>query len=190
MVVDVVVVITVVIEWKYISPQNTPWRPRDGVEVLYLYSFFNHGTRWGGCSTPRPSPLAPGKNSRTLITGGWVGPTREGQGKHELDSMKNNKSLSRCDVVFMFVTTLMSHLCTAITTHNTPENKCINLHAQHTTELQTNVFLTTTHRSLATNRGRSAFPSAKKIQGQLQTPRSVGVVFTERLALDGTVGNK
>jgi hypothetical protein len=73
--------------------------------------------------------------------------------------------------------------------HNTPENKCSNSQAQDTIALQTNVFLTTAHRLLATNWGRSAFSSANKIQGQLQTPQSVCVVVTERLALDGTVRN-
>jgi hypothetical protein len=106
-----------------------------------------------------------------LQEAGWAPLVKKDGGEHELDSIRNNKSLSRCDVVFSFVTSLMSHLCTARTTHNTPEYKCINSHAQHTTELQTNVFLTTTHQSLATNRERSAFPSAKKnIQGQLQAP--------------------
>jgi hypothetical protein len=37
-----------------------------GVEV-YLYSFFNLGSRWGGWSTTRPSGFTPGKEIRYPI---------------------------------------------------------------------------------------------------------------------------
>jgi len=34
-------------------PRTVHEDPEGGVEV-YLFSFFNLGARWGGCSTPRP----------------------------------------------------------------------------------------------------------------------------------------
>jgi len=47
--------------------------PRGG-EKVQLYSFFNHGARWGGWSTPRPSHFTPGKTWYWYCIGGWVGP--------------------------------------------------------------------------------------------------------------------
>jgi hypothetical protein len=32
-----------------------------------LYSFFNHGTIWGGWSTPRPGRFAPGKDPVSFV---------------------------------------------------------------------------------------------------------------------------
>ena len=75
-----------------------------------------------------------------------------------------------------FTTSLMSELCTAISTKNTTDNECFNSHAQNTTALQDNVPLTGIHRLLIRNKGRWDFPSAKDCQAQLQTPQSVSVV--------------
>ena len=45
---------------------------RGGVEI-YLYSFFNLGARWCGCSTPRPGRFTPGKKDPVPIVQetGW-----------------------------------------------------------------------------------------------------------------------
>lgn len=46
---------------------------------------------------------------------------------------------------------------------------------QKTHALHHNVFLTGTHRLLVTSNGWSAYPSAKKCQGELQTAESLSV---------------
>jgi hypothetical protein len=74
-----------------------------------------------------------------------------------------------------FVTSLKTHLCTALTTHNTTDNNSITSRAQNTTELQPNVLLIAIDLLLVTNNERSAFPGANHCQGQLQTPQSVTV---------------
>jgi hypothetical protein len=62
-------------------------------------------------------------------------------------------------------------------TQYTTKNYIIS-HAQNTTALHPNVFLTEVHvhRLLVTKTGASAFPSSNNCQGQLQTPQSVSVV--------------
>ena len=47
------------------SPYNRPRRPRGGADV-YLYSSFNLGARWGGCSTPRLDRFTPVKTRYPL----------------------------------------------------------------------------------------------------------------------------
>jgi len=59
---------------------------------------------------------------------------------------------------------------------NTTESNRIMSHAQNTTEVQPNVFLTWTHRLLGTDKERLAFPSTNIFQGQLVTPQSVSVL--------------
>jgi len=49
-------------------------------------------------------------------------------------------------------------------------------HAQNTTALQPNGFLTGIHPLLVTCKGRQAFRRARHCQGQLQTPQSVTAV--------------
>ena len=49
-------------------------------------------------------------------------------------------------------------------------------HAQHTTAVKLNVTVTELRRLLITNKGRSAFPRAKKFQTQLHTPQSISLV--------------
>jgi hypothetical protein len=63
-------------------------------------------------------------------------------------------------------------------TQYTAGKNYISSHAQNTTALHTNVFLTEVHVHLllVTNKGASAFPSANNCQGQLKTPQSVSVV--------------
>jgi hypothetical protein len=46
-------------------------------------------------------------------------------------------------------------------------------HAQNTTALELNAFLTGIHRLLVTSKGQSLFPSAYHFQGQMQTPQSL-----------------
>jgi hypothetical protein len=75
-----------------------------------------------------------------------------------------NMSLSHCMTLFPFVRCLVynkpkSNLCIVLTTQNTTENNCIISHAQNTTALQPNVFLSRIHRLLCTSKGRSRFPS-------------------------------
>jgi len=46
--------------------------PEGGVE-LYLYSFFNLGSKWGGWSTPRPGRFTPGKDLAPIVLeAGWA----------------------------------------------------------------------------------------------------------------------
>jgi hypothetical protein len=45
---------------------NRTRRPRGEVDV-YLSSFFNFGTRWGGWSTPRPSRFTPGHDPEPIV---------------------------------------------------------------------------------------------------------------------------
>jgi len=56
--------------------------PRGGVEVQ-LYSCFNLGARWGGCSTSSPSRFTPRERTGTYCREGWVGPRTplDGYGK-------------------------------------------------------------------------------------------------------------
>ena len=49
-------------------------------------------------------------------------------------------------------------------------------HAQNTTALELNVFLTGIHRLPITSKGRSLFLSADHFQGQLQTPQSLSLL--------------
>jgi hypothetical protein len=58
------------------------------------------------------------------------------------------------------------------TAQNTTENNCIITHAQNTTTLKPNLFLTGMNPLLVTSKEESAFPSAKHSQGQLETPQS------------------
>jgi hypothetical protein len=77
-----------------------------------------------------------------------------------------------------FVTSLKSNLCTALTTQKTAENICITSHAQNTTALLLNVFLTGIHRLLVTNKGGLAFHSENRFQGQMQSPQFVSVFIS------------
>ena len=70
-----------------------------------------------------------------------------------------------------------ANLCTALTTQNTKKKDGTISHAQNTTALQPNAFLTGIHRILVTKKGRSAFLSANNCQSQLQTPQSVSAHF-------------
>jgi hypothetical protein len=79
-----------------------------------------------------------------------------------------------------FIRSWTSNLPTAITTYNITENNCTTSHAQTTTALHTNVFLTRIHRLLVTNREVSAFPSANDCQGQLHTAQLVSVLWSTR----------
>jgi len=76
-----------------------------------------------------------------------------------------------------FLRSLKSNLCTALTVWNITENNCYILHAQNTTAFQANVFLTGIHPLLATNNGRSTFPSTNNCQGQLQTSQLIAILF-------------
>jgi len=41
---------------------------------VQMYSFFNHGARWGGWSTPRPGHFTSGKETRYPLCRGLCGP--------------------------------------------------------------------------------------------------------------------
>jgi hypothetical protein len=105
-------------------------------------------------------------------------------GGGEYRSCQKHDSMSLHDLVrcrylldVSFITSLKSNLCTALTTRNTTENITVFIsHAQNTTALQPNLFLTGIHQLLVTNKGPSPFLSAKNCQGQLQTPQSVSVI--------------
>ena len=86
-----------------------------------------------------------------------------------------------------FVYNRPKSICTALTTRTTTDNNCIISHAQDTTTLQPNVFLTGIYWALGNNKELSAFPSADHSQGQLQTPQSLSVCRL-RLKCDGTRG--
>jgi hypothetical protein len=77
---------------------------------------------------------------------------------------------------FTFVTGLKSNLRTPLTTRNSTEHNCIISHAQNTSSLQANAFLTGLYQLMVTNKARSAFPSTNHYQGQMQTPQSVSVL--------------
>jgi hypothetical protein len=68
-----------------------------------------------------------------------------------------------------FTTSLKSNLCTALTTHNTNENKCIISHAKHPCASVQYIFkwniLAAGHKQ-----GRVYFPHQNKCQGLIQTP--------------------
>jgi hypothetical protein len=59
------------------------------------------------------------------------------------------------------------------TKHYRKQLYCIT--RKNTTALQLDVFVTGIHRLLVTSKGRSAFPSTKNCQGQLQTLQSLSV---------------
>jgi hypothetical protein len=78
-----------------------------------------------------------------------------------------------------------SHLCTALNTQNTAENKCIIWHASNTTAVQSNVYLTGTHRLLVTKGGR---PSPEQT-----TPSSTVnafVTISTSILTDGQLNSK
>jgi hypothetical protein len=100
--------------------------------------------------------------------------TCDGDGGKHIDSFKKHESLSLHDIIFSFITSLMSNLYTAVTRRNTTENNCIFSHAENRTALQPNV-LTGIHRLLVTNKGWSPSTSVNKSQVQLQTPQSVSL---------------
>ena len=78
----------------------------------------------------------------------------------------------------LFITSLKSNLCPALTTENI--NKIAGLsHAHNTIALQINVILTRIHRLLVTNKGELAFPSADNCHGQRRTPQSVSVALQQ-----------
>jgi hypothetical protein len=60
---------------------NTCHKVTDGWLGVELYSFFNHGARWGGWSMPHPDRFNP-EMTRDLYTGGRVDP-RAGLGVAE-----------------------------------------------------------------------------------------------------------
>jgi hypothetical protein len=92
------------------------------------------------------------------------------------DHLSNGRHLLRV----AFLTSLKPDLCIAVTTHDTTVNSSIILHAQNTTALQLNVFLTGEHRLLVTSQGWLAFSSANHCQGQMHTPRSLAVGLPPR----------
>jgi hypothetical protein len=104
----------------------------------------------------------------------------DGRGKTYRSCQKHN-SLSLHDLLstghhslrIPFTTNVQPNLCPALTTQNTTEHNCIILHAQNTTALQLDLFLTGIHQSLVTNKEVSAFPSANHCQGQLQSLQSL-----------------
>jgi len=57
---------------------------------------------------------------------------------------------------------LQPNACTALTTQNGNQNYCVISHASNTTALQSNTFLTGTHRLQVTNKWGSGFSRAKK----------------------------
>jgi hypothetical protein len=72
-----------------------------------------------------------------------------------------------------------------VVTQNIAEHNCVASHAQNTSALQPDVFLTGTLLLGDTNKMYSAFPSTKHSQGQLQTHQSVAVVVqTEYSSLE------
>ena len=73
------------------------------------------------------------------------------------DPVKNRMYLPLRDF-FLFITSLKSNLCTALTTQNITEDDCITWHAQNTTAL---------HRLTVTSKGRSPLASANHSQYQL-----------------------
>ena len=88
---------------------------------------------------------------------------------HDLSTGRHLLSVS-------FITSPKSNLCAALTTQNTTESNCIISHAQNTTALQLNIFLSGIYRLLIRSKGPSAFPSANNCQGQPQTPESLSVI--------------
>jgi hypothetical protein len=98
-------------------------------------------------------------------------------GGNRIDPVKTRVSITARRILFffLFITSLKSNLCTALTTQNTTKNNCINSHAQNTTALEFYLFLTRIHRLLVTNKTLSPFPSANCCQSELQTPQSLSI---------------
>jgi hypothetical protein len=78
--------------------------------------------------------------------------------------------------LFSYITSLNSNSRKAVTIQSTKVNNCIISHAQNTTALQPNVFLTGIHRLLVTKKGQSSLPGANHCSGQLQTAQSMSVL--------------
>jgi hypothetical protein len=104
--------------------------------------------------------------------------------KHESVSLQDFLSTGRHLLhVFIYKTSTVKFMHSSNHT-NTTAHSCIISHAQNTTAIQPNVFLTGIHRLLVTRKGRSSFPSANNCQGQMQTPQSVSVsTFCPQLAV-------
>jgi len=60
---------------------------------------------------------------------------------------------------------------------NNMQNNFIVLHAQNTTALQPNLFLTVLHQLLITSKGRSILSSSNHCQCQLKIRQSVSIVL-------------
>ena len=59
-----IIIIIIIIILNFSLEQAT--KDHKGVDV-YLYSFFNLGTRWGGWSTSRPIRFTPGKDPVPIV---------------------------------------------------------------------------------------------------------------------------
>jgi hypothetical protein len=92
--------------------------------------------------------------------------------KHESLSLHDLLCIGRHFLGDSFITSMKSNSCRALTTQKIT---LIISHAQNTTAVQPNVFLTGKHWSRVTGKGGSAFHSANACQGQLQTPQSLSV---------------
>lgn len=82
--------------------------------------------------------------------------------KYEPFSLHNLLSTGHHVLGVSFITSLSSKLCTALTTQNT-ENKCIILHAQHTTAHQPDVFLSEIQSVSRNKHGMVVFPHRKTL---------------------------
>ena len=103
-------------------------------------------------------------------------------------SMHGLLSTGRRLLVVSLMTSPQLNLHTALTAPNATEHNFVTSHAQNTTALQSSIFLTGIHRLLVTNKERSAFPNANNCQGQLQSPRSVSVLYLRtRLPVNGVL---
>jgi hypothetical protein len=97
----------------------------------------------------------------------------KGQGKniqckeHESLSLYDLLSTGRYLLDVSFITILMSNLCTALTTYNSTKNNFIISHAQNTTALETNVFLTGIHLSQTRDSRLSPAEATSKVNRRL-----------------------
>jgi hypothetical protein len=115
------------------------------------------------------------ENAADLHSVGRVRNTRYNSRGKTYRSCKKHASLSLHDLLatahhllfVSFITNLKWNLCTALTTQNITEQKCI--HAEKESAVQSNVFLTGIHGLLVKRKERSALHNANNCQGQQRT---------------------
>jgi hypothetical protein len=123
-------------EWLLYIPPNLSWKYRSMLKRMQLTC-----TTW--------------TESLNTRNDGW-GKTYRCFQKHEsITDLSTGRHL-----LFSFITSLKSNLCTLQTTQNTTGHNCIILHAQNTTALQPHIFFSRMYWLLVTHDTRSSFPSA------------------------------